>query len=458
MSNYFSLRPMGEGTEEVENFHSYFYRFAKLHSTTMIPMARHLADWWNSSFHERVNLKDVYLYKANRLPLCGYNDAVVNYVKVVSIAAHQPNLHRTTILAIRAAADTVSHGALRRGRAWCPACMYWSEKEGSTYYDRLLWTLAAMKRCPVHRIALVAHCPSCGVQQLCYHSLAGMTHCAKCLDSLVQLPATWIQAPHPGFGESDCVALVSAIADGTLTTSVPRAFMIFCEELRSLAEPFMKGRHNPSLRVGPRSWRMTQINPMLGTMLKRCHLSGVRLVDVLTDPRGAARVAGQLAYSGFNLPATLKPRRVPEVAKRVHRHLVRAIARPEGTPFVSLSALAESLGVSKGFIRYQEPVLSKAYIARAQAWITGHRKRMKRLARALLIAGPMHAYLAGEIKSQDDLVDHLCAETGVRKHVARLLVSDALSRHAKLRRLDASSELSHNEKAVLWKGKRAGYM
>jgi hypothetical protein len=203
---------------------------------------------------------------------------------------------------------------------------------------------------------------------------------------------------------------------------------------------------------------MTQINPMLGTMLKRCHLSGVKLVDVLTDPLGAASVAGQLAYSSFELPNTLKPRRTPEVAKKVRAHLVRAIAQPEGTPFVPLSVLAESLGVSKGFIRYREPVLSQAYMARAQAWISGHRKHTKRLARALLVSGPMRAYLAGQIKSQDDLVDHLCAETGVRKHVARLLVSQALGRHAKLRRLEASSELSYNEKAVLRKGRRAGYL
>jgi hypothetical protein len=76
----------------------------------------------------------------------------------------------------------------------------------------------------------------------------------------------------------------------------------------------------------------------------------------------------------------------------------------------------------------------------------------------LLEAGLLRAYIAGEIKSQDDLVAHLCAKTNVRKHVARLLVFQAISRHAKLKRFQAKSEHSPSEKRMLLKGRSAGYI
>lgn len=458
MNNYLPLEPMGMGTIEIEQFHSYFYRFAQLHSTTMTPMTRHLGDWWRKNFDEAIELKEVYLYKANRLPLCGYTDSVLNYVKVVTVAANQPNLYRTTLLPIRAAADVVSHGALRRGRAWCPACMYWSQKNGETYYDRLLWTLAPIRRCPLHQLELVSHCPDCGKQQLCYHPRDGMTICAKCSSSLVQQPGSWRRERRPGFGETDCVELVTSISDGSLTYSAPKAFMKFCEELRLLSEPFLKYRQGALHTFGPQSWRMTHISPMLPTMLRRCHMVGVRLVDVLVDPLGAARAAGQLAYSGIELPLTLRPRRSPEVAKKVRAALIAAVARHESAPILSFKAFARSQGVSTGFIVYREPELATKYQKRASNWFRDERKRKRNLARSDLTLGSLKAYLTGEFSSQDELADHLCRKTDVKKHVARLLVSLAIKKHLKAKRLSCKKELTLCEKAYLWRGKRAGYL
>lgn len=294
MNNYFSLEPLGWGTEDIEQFHSYFYRFSQLHSTTMIPMAKHLAEWWRRNHDEVIPLNDVYLYKGNRQPLCGYGDGVANYVRVVSAAAHQPDLYRTTLLPIASAADAVAHGALKRGRAWCPACMYWSTQKNEPHYDRLIWSIAPIERCPIHQVALEHTCQHCGNQQLAYHPRAGMTCCAKCNASLVQSPKTWIRKALPGFAEVDCKALVQAIADGSLRSSVPHAFSVFSEELQSLANPLVGyERKKDRPEFSSRTWRRGK-KPTLSTMLNRCHTAGVILPNVLTDPYGAAKAAGQL--------------------------------------------------------------------------------------------------------------------------------------------------------------------
>jgi hypothetical protein len=458
MSNYFSLQPLGWGTEDVEQFHSFFYRFAAVHATTMISMARHLAEWWARDTGESIVLNDVFLYKANRLPLCGYGDAVANYVRVVSAAAHQAELYRTTLLPLRDAADAVAHGALRKGRAWCPACMYWADRRGEPYYDKLLWAIAAVERCPIHQVALQSTCHRCGNHQLAYHPKAGMACCAKCAQPLVQSPETWTRATRPSFGEGDCRALIEAIADGSLRATVPKAFSIFCEELRSFAGPLVAYEKGATLRSASRTWRKLA-RPTLSTMLKRCHVAGVKLPDVLADPYGAANAAGQLLIDSHPLPRGIKPRRTPEVVKHARMRLIEAISEYPEKPLISFAAFAQSLGVSKGFLSYREPVLCKVYKEEYATQVRQANKNRKRQAKAELTLGRAFLrYLGGEFRSQDELVDYLHTNFGVKKHVARLLVSEVLKTHLRIKALSEMSGLRSSQRTMLLRGRAAGYL
>ena len=458
MSNYFSLQPMGWETEEIEQFHSYFYRFALLHATTMTPMAKHLAEWWQRNNEMPIELNNVFLYKASRQPLCGYGEAVVNFVRVVSAATHQPDLYRTTLLALRDAADTVAHGVLKRGRAWCPACMYWSDRRGEPHYDRLLWAIAPIKRCPTHEVALEHSCRHCGHHQLAYHPRAGMARCAKCSESLVQQTETWTRAPRPCFAEDNCRALVQDIADGSLSSTVPRAFSIFCDELRALANPLVAYVKNARPELASRTWREGQ-RPTLSTMLKRCHVAGVRLPDVLADPHGAAKAAGQLLIDHQALPNSPKPRRSPEMLKQVRLRLIEAISEYPQRPLVAFTEFARALGVSKGFLSYREPVLSKVYKQEYKAQVRQANKQHKRQAKAELTEGRAFLrYLAGEFRSQDELVDHLHSNFEVKKRVARLLISEVLKTHARIKNLSEMTTLSNSQRFMLKRGRAAGYL
>lgn len=458
MSNYFSLQPMGWETEEIEQFHSYFYRFSSLHATTMIPMAKHLAEWWQRNNEVPIELNDVFLYKANRQPLCGYGDAVANFVRVVSAATHQRDLYRTTLLPLRDAADSVAHGVLKRGRAWCPACMYWADRRGEIHYDRLLWAIAAIERCPTHQVLLEHSCPHCGHQQLAYHPRAGMACCAKCSESLVQQPKTWTRAPRPCFAEDNCRALVQNIADGSLGLPVPRAFSIFSDELRALTNPLVAYVKDARSEFAARTWREGK-RPTLSTMLKRCHVAGVKLPDVLVDPRGAAKAAGQLLIDQHALPSSRKPRRSPEMLKQVRLSLIEAISEYPERPLIAFTEFAQALGVSKGFLSYREPVLCKVYKQEYNAQVRQVNKQHKRQAKAELTEGRAFLrYLAGEFRSQDELVDHLNSNFAVKKRVARLLINEVLKTHARIKALSEMTFLSHSQRTMLRRGRAAGYL
>lgn len=285
-----------------------------------------------------------------------------------------------------------------------------------------------------------------------------MTRCAKCTESLVQEPETWIRAPRPCFAEDNCRLLVQAIADGSLSLPVPRAFSIFCDELRALANPLVAYVRNPSYEFASRTWRERQ-RPTLLTMLKRCHVAGVRLPDLLVDPRGAAKAAGQLLIDHQALPNSPKPRRSPEMLKKVRMCLVEAISEYPEKPLVAFTEFARSLGVSKGFLSYREPVLCKVYKQEYAAQIRLSNKRRKRQAKAELTEG--HAflrYLAGEFRSQDELVDYLHSNFEVKKHVARLLIAEVLKTHARIKALSEMTTLSQSQRTMLRRGRASGYL
>lgn len=460
MSNYFPLRPLGEGTEDIEHFHSYFYRYAKVHGTTIAPMVKHLEQWWNRVHNLKVHLNAGFLYKPNGLPLCGYGDVLGTFVKVVSEAAHFSDLYRTTLLPIRDAADAVAHGAIRKGRAWCPACLYWADRNGEVFYDKLLWAIPLTCRCANHQVNLVNTCHHCGAEQWAYQVFSGATRCVKCRKSLVQSSDGWVRNENPSFGERDILSLIKAIADGSLRSSTPRAFSVFVGEARALANLTI-GSNETDARQCQEARALRQIRhmPTLSTMLKVCHSTGVRLADVLADPKGAAHAMGLLVADDFGTPTTIKPCRGEGVVADARQHLREAILAASTQELVPFSEFACRLGLSKGFLRYQEPKLCKVYV---EEYRWQRRKEVERRTglakRELSVGKAFRRYLLGEFRSQDDLVDYIHEFSGAHKHVIRRLILAMSEDQRKIQVLSEKRRLTANEMKVLKRGLRNGYI
>jgi hypothetical protein len=251
---------------------------------------------------------------------------------------------------------------------------------------------------------------------------------------------------------------VRNIADGSLGSPVPKAFSIFCEELHALANPLAAYVKNARPEFGARTWRDGK-RPTLSTMLKRCHVAGVKLPDVLSDPRGAAKAAGQLLIDHQALPSSPKPRRSPELLKQVRLRLIEAISEYPERPLIAFTEFAQALGVSKGFLSYREPVLCKVYKQEYSAQVRQVNKQHKRQAKAELTKGRAFLrYLAGEFRSQDELVDHLHSNFEVKKRVARLLINEVLKTHARIKALSEMTSMSRSQRIMLRRGRAAGYL
>jgi hypothetical protein len=183
------------------------------------------------------------------------------------------------------------------------------------------------------------------------------------------------------------------------------------------------------------------------------------LIDVLSDPQGAAHAAGTLIFDDYGLPKDRKPLRDPELHRVARKLLLDAIAGLPLRPLVAFREFASELGVSTGFLRYREPALSKVYVEEHKRQVSCDNRKRKRQAKVeLTFGGALLRYLTGDFRSQDELVDHLHGCFNVQKHVARLLVSEALRIHARLKALSEKPSLAVNERIMLKRGRDAGYL
>lgn len=422
MSDYFPIRPKGEGSEEIESLPSFFARAARHHSISLIQFAKHLGDWWKHSRIGEVALPTGYLHTRGS-PLCGFGPNVDDYLKVLTEAMGVRDLGRTTLCGLRPAAARYGQKTVKGSRAWCPACMHERLLNGE-HYDSLLWMILPLTRCHIHRLRLVTLCPSCQSLQIPMHR-RGLIHlCWRCERSLLPHWRAWSVQFEPSFGERDCVELVQAISDGSFSEAAPDALQVFCLTLRDL----MAGVYKTTTSVPPRTERVRVLGresrPTLITMLRQAELSGVSLLRILSEPRDAAKVAGEFECMRRELPPQCRPRQPKEVAVLAEQEISKALKED---CVESLRTLAKRIGVSTGYLRYRFPALCQQHIdhwmaCRAKAVERKHQRVVELLRSELL---PLYA--SRHIKSQDELVDRLVQRLGVGKRTARLAVYAATS-------------------------------
>jgi DNA-binding Xre family transcriptional regulator len=134
-------KPKGLGTGQVQSLRSYLYDVSVLHSLTLGRLV------WECSARSR---REDPLRKLNQY-WSSQNHHLVTTFESLTV---RDDLQFLTMLPWEIL--IASEGLIDRRQKWCPACL----KE--TPYERLLWTLAEAKCCPVHGIELEQACTSCG--------------------------------------------------------------------------------------------------------------------------------------------------------------------------------------------------------------------------------------------------------------------------------------------------------
>jgi len=448
MGSLFPIEPCGVGTREVESFDSYYYRLAKYHSMSPCQLARFLSQW-----QPGLEQCKAVRYKSFEASLCGVSSTTQCYLDAVSRCTGVRGLDRTTLIPLEPIVSPSLQHSLKPSRAWCPACYRDSEIGQEMIYDRLVWCLLAVNRCPFHNILLHTNCPSCHSRQPHVSGVSSLVNCRTCGKTLVADFRHWRICRKPDFAERDCLDLVGAIADGSFKIAAPDPLRTFVTEVR---------RRFPDLKLSPLH-DLADLNyprsyPTLYTLLKVAGLSQVPLLTILGEPVGAAASAANLGFRDYKEPCMPHPRRQPALARKVRQLLQAHLAKPTSEIIPPFEALCRELSVTCGFIRGREPELSWAYAIRCAA----QRKRTKRKSiarvRRALSKGLLQAYATGEIRTRRtlaDVVSKTCdvsivlarqqislaiheatgiARSGCNPHVQRELLVTSLSDHCRTRR------------------------
>ena len=164
--------------------------------------------------------------------------------------------------------------------------------------------------------------------------------------------------------------------------------------------------------------------PTLITMLRQAELSGVSLLRILSEPKDAAKVAGEFECMRRELPPQCRPRQPKEVAVLAEQEISKALKED---CVESLRTLAKRIGVSTGYLRYRFPALCQQYIDHWMACCARGVERKHQRVVDLLRKELLPLYDSRRIKSQDELVDRLVQRLGVGKRTARLAVYAATS-------------------------------
>jgi hypothetical protein len=158
-SPFYCLSPMKVGSPVCESLTSYFLRLAEAHCVT----PRRL-------FEKGLNLAlDKYDQNSRGLvgPSATFGTWQINgnglvaekWVKALETITLRQDLSALTFLPFREAFS--KRDACRRGRAWCPLCLYDQEQSNGIIYEQLLWTLKSVSVCSVHKVMLQTKCPHC---------------------------------------------------------------------------------------------------------------------------------------------------------------------------------------------------------------------------------------------------------------------------------------------------------
>jgi hypothetical protein len=425
-SRLYSLEPIGIGTDFVESLTGYLSRLAEAHQVHLsVLVARVCApeiDYASLRIPGNCGLSTLW---TSARAMNGSRQVGRDWVDLLERLTGRHDLRFTTWLPWGDLID--SKHLIRATRAWCPACYADWRSRGTVIYEPLLWTVASVRCCPLHRTPLADRCDSAecggkGHQWLGARARPG--YCVRCRRWLGDVTG----ATH---GRDDVLEedLWRAHAVGELLSIAP------------VAEPLKRSRIRDALNElvhtqaqGNVSTFARMVNHHPETVRQWCQGGTLQLDSLLeltsrlsVSPRqfvtgdlsGAAlgRAAGEDGESGA--PEGVRVRHVKFNVERV-RGVLRAILASEENPPPALREVARRLGMPDASALYRRlPELSRAIAAR---YVKARRLQTFRRQDALReevrqVAAALHA--AGQYPSCNVVRARLSHPAAFRKAIVR---------------------------------------
>ena len=321
-SRLYHMVPAGIGTGLVESATGYSSRLALAHNVTLAVLFGYeiapLLDKNHLRNSEARSNKNAVLSNSFRTlapAVDGHGIIAETYIASLQKLTMRADLRFLTMLPCK---EVLSHRQLiRPKRAWCSACYDEWHRDGSTLYEPLAWSLAAITACLVHRQLLQTRCHRCKHELRHLASRSHPGYCDKC--------HAWLgEAAQTGFSPEEflvddeyewqnwvykqtCNLLAAA---PTLTTSLQRP-VLAASISRCIRASIFKTEVSFARTCGISQSSVNDLCrgasvPQLSTLLKISFLTKIPVVDI---------VLGKTSEAVGKLPPDNLNNEPPQVAK-----------------------------------------------------------------------------------------------------------------------------------------------
>lgn len=364
----FKVDLMGVGTAEVESLPSYLYRVAFEHGFSVGELVHSLKrhSLRNSVFEYPIDLPKS--FSPGELIRGGKRSSAIR-----QLLEHYANIDLTSsYLWILERSIGESNGEVCRGFRWCPECFHEMDRHGVEPYFKLIWSMKAVTACPVHRTPFIEKCSSCGRSQDGFYRHYQISKCQHCGEKLSKrkdrLKASDLSTSWENIGV-DVVELIRDMSaanpesteDEGAYLSLKKLFDYYWDQdLYDYLYQTIGRDHVLALIHKQKSMNLLSARRIAFRL-------GIPIFDFLIGR--AKEVTLTFDHKSFcSLPPGYLE--VTKKLKRDHRHQLKKISQfvdsCECPP--TISAIADAVGVSKGYLEYRHGALVADFVARRKTF------------------------------------------------------------------------------------------
>jgi hypothetical protein len=173
-SRLYALEPIGIGTPYVESLTGYVSRLADAHAVSVGDLLGREV----STLALKPLLRFFHGFHGQSYSINGLGDRCKEWVDALERATLQTDLQFLTLLPFKGFFSPML--LFRRTRAWCPECYELWRVSGNVVYEPLLWAIAPVTVCLLHRRELVETCPYCQRQLMPLAVYSRPGYCSRC--------------------------------------------------------------------------------------------------------------------------------------------------------------------------------------------------------------------------------------------------------------------------------------
>lgn len=377
----YRLQPVGLGTGSRESLVSYSERLLSAHRIPRYDL-KYLPGV--GATHE-MDLND----RLNWAPgfLAG-GVTTLRWVSLLEELTTYKGLEALTFLPIAKLVNTQQ--LVARQRRWCPECMAEATAAGVPY-GQLLWHLACVNACPVHKLTLEHSC-RCGESRTKLRMAAMPGHCARCGDPLAE---TLRRRTATAYDVNVARIAASLLGDSKwddggwdADDNHSRTFLRAAADLHFDGKCARLARALGVAKSSLHGWMSGRNKPSLAWLISVAHYFSCGVADIL---RGRRTISSSIGGTPMHKRRRRRPKVTPEERVLIAEQLATILASDIAEP---LTKVSERLDVGPEYLRRhfsaECALIVKRYRAERSAgkrdkwerWLITVRKRAERLADA----------------------------------------------------------------------------